>query len=126
LEPAAGDGAFLQHMPGADWCELSRGRDFFEYDERVDWIVTNPPWSQIRPFLTHSFKLADHVVFLMTVNHAWTKARLRAADEAGFKIAGILLMDTPWTFPQSGFQLGAVYYQRGWKGDVSLTTLVGN
>ena len=86
----------------------------------MDWIVTNPPWSQIRPFLIHAFKVADQVVFLMTVNHAWTKARLRIAKEQGFGLRTLLLVDTPESFPQSGFQLGAVHYQRGWGGSVNI------
>ena len=42
----------------------------------MDWIITNPPWSQIRRFLQHALSLADHVVFLFTINHLWTRARL--------------------------------------------------
>ena len=120
LEPCAGDGHFLRYLPSAEWCEIKQGRDFLSYQGRVNWIVTNPPWSQIRPFLQHSFKVADNVVFLMTVNHAWTKARLRIARENGFGLRTLLLVDTPKSFPQSGFQLGAVHYERGWKGAVDL------
>ena len=29
LEPCAGDGNFLAHLPGADWCEIKRAKDFF-------------------------------------------------------------------------------------------------
>lgn len=123
LEPCAGDGHFLQHLPDAEWCEIKRGRDFFSYDQRVDWVLTNPPWSQIRPFLEHAFRIADHVVFLMTINHAWTKARLRIARNNSFALRTLLMVDTPACFPQSGFQLGAVHYQRGWSGPVILSAL---
>lgn len=58
-------------MPGADWCEIKRSRDFLCYAAPADWIITNPPWSRIHEFLTHSFTLAADVAFLMTVNHAW-------------------------------------------------------
>jgi hypothetical protein len=54
------------------------------------------------------------VVFLMTINHVWTKARLRIAREHGFGLRALLLVNTPRWFPPSGFQLGAVHYQRGW------------
>jgi len=54
LEPCAGDGAFLEALPrGAEWCGIKRGRDFLQWRGRVDWIITNPPWSQIRVFLRH-------------------------------------------------------------------------
>src|ERR1043166_3962728 len=58
------------------WCEIKAGRDFFAWTEKVDWIVTNPPWSQIRAFLRHGMKVADNIVFLLTINHVWTKARI--------------------------------------------------
>ncbi|HRI83475.1 MAG TPA: hypothetical protein PLF88_13610 [Opitutaceae bacterium] len=122
LEPCCGEGRILHCLPrGACWCEIRRGRDFFAWTEPVDWIITNPPWSQIRPFLQHAMKLADHVVFLLTINHVWTKARLRDIREAGFGIREILLVDMPPEFPQSGFQLGAVHLQRGWRGRITLS-----
>ncbi|MFN0067504.1 MAG: hypothetical protein ACKVYV_07690 [Limisphaerales bacterium] len=59
----------------------------------------------------------------MTVNHAWTRARLRDAKQAGFRISRIILVDTPRSFPQSGFQLGLIVYSRGFAGDIALTEL---
>lgn len=123
LEPCCGEGHFLRHLPGADWCEIQKGRDFFAWNKRVDWIVTNPPWSQIRPFLAHSMQVADHVVFLMTVNHVWTKARIRDIRDHGFGLKEIALVEMPPEFPQSGFQLGAVHVSRGWTGPVTLSDL---
>ena len=67
-----------------------------------------------------SFKIADQVVFLMTINHAWTKARLRIARENGFGLRMLLLVDTPHSFPQSGFQLGEGHYAKDWFGAVDL------
>ncbi len=105
------------------WTEVKRGRDFFDWDQPVDWIVTNPPWSQIRDFLCHAMEMADHVVFLFTINHLWTKARLRDIRNADFGIREIVLVDMPKNFPQSGFQLGAVHLQHGWKGKITMGEL---
>lgn len=103
------------------WCEIKQGRDFYAWSEKVDWIVTNPPWSQIRRFLWQAMTVADNVVFLLTVNHVWTRARMRDIRNAGFGLKEIVLVDMPPSFPQSGFQLGAVYLKRGWTGPVKLT-----
>jgi hypothetical protein len=84
-------------------------------------IVTNPPWSQLRKFLQHAMSLADHVVFLLTINHLWTRARLRDVKAAGFGVREIVLLDTPKSFPQPGFQLGAAYLRRRWTGPITLT-----
>jgi len=116
LEPCRGAGHFHRFLANAAWCEISEGRNFFDWKEPVDWIVTNPPWSQIRAFLQHSMSLASDIVFLMTVNHVWTKARIRDIQEAGFAIKEICLVEMPKEFPQSGFQLGAIHISRGWKG----------
>ena len=123
LEPCCGDGTFLKYMQGSDWCEINKGRDFFDYNKKVDWIITNPPWSKIRKFLQHSMELSDNIVFLMTINHLWTKARLRDIKKARFGIKEIMLLDTPKEFPQMGFQLGAIHLQKGWGGDIKLNDL---
>jgi len=128
LEPFRGTGIFyhaLGRQPGTTlrWCEIDEGRDFFEYSMRCDWIVSNPPFSQFKSVLKHSFELAENVVFLVTLNHALgLKARLRLCDEYGFGIREVLLVDTPpKPWPQSGFQVGAVHWQKGYQGDVKIT-----
>lgn len=121
LEPCCGDGHFLRFLPGAEWCEIKEGRDFLTWEGKVDWIVTNPPWSEIRAFLGKAMSVSDHVVFLLTVNHVWTRARVRDIRDAGFGLKEIVLVDMPDSFPQSGFQLGAVYVARGWTGPVTIT-----
>jgi hypothetical protein len=35
--------------------------------QKVDWIITNPPWSQMRRFLQQAMSVADHVVFLISL-----------------------------------------------------------
>lgn len=117
LEPCKGTGnfieAFKEHDLETDWCEITKGKNFFNYDKKVNWIITNPPWSQIRTFLNKSMEISDNVCFLMTINHLWTKARLRDIKEKGFGIKEIIIFDTPTNFPQLGFQVGMVYLKKG-------------
>lgn len=123
LEPCSGGGAFLRYMPDALSCDLDRGTSFFLWREPVDWIVTNPPWSKFQQFLLHSLNLATHIVFLVTVNHLWTKARMRMVRERGYGIRHILTMDSPPQFPQSGFQLGVIHLERGYCGPTTIEHL---
>ncbi len=123
LEPCSGQGNFMRFLPGARSCEIKRGEDFFEWQERVDWIITNPPWSHIRDFLQHSIKMADNIVFLMTVNHVWTKARIRDIYGSGFALKEICLVEMPESFPQSGFQLGAIHIARGHHGPIQFSDI---
>ena len=47
LEPFKGEGNFYNHLPDfvkKDWCEIEEGRDFQEYAEEFDWVISNPPF----------------------------------------------------------------------------------
>ena len=123
LEPCCANGNILRFLPNADWCEITKGKDFFEYTNKVDYVFTNPPWSQIRAFLNHSMELADNVYFLFTINHLWTKARLRDIKSHNFGIKEICIFDTPKEFQPSGFQCGMVHLQRGYIGEIIFSEL---
>ena len=78
LEPCKGEGAFMKYLPeDTKWCEITEGKDFFQFNEKVDWIITNPPYSKMRKFIQHSMEVSDNIVFLTTINHLWLKARLK-------------------------------------------------
>jgi hypothetical protein len=99
LDPARGQGAFFKALVAygclTDWCELEQGRDFLQYQGRVDWVLTNPPWSKFLPFLKHAMRLAPNIVFLASLSHFMFKARLRALEEAGFGLREALLVPSP-------------------------------
>src|SRR6266487_663103 len=119
LEPCRGSGNFQRAMERYGktlWCEISEGQDFYAFNEKVDWIITNPPWSDIRGFLRHSMQVPAIIVFLVSVHHTFTRARLRDLREFGFGIKEIRYYDVPLPFTQSGFQTGAIYWKRGWLG----------
>lgn len=120
LEPCKGKGAFLKYLPNADWCEIKEGRDFFDYDKHVDWIVTNPPYSIFNQFLKHSFELADNVIFLMPV------AKVLKSWEIISMIRGYGGIKAMWLVPANkcgfffGFPAAAVYFKKDWKGSTDI------
>lgn len=129
-EPCYGKGAFLRafkkcNLTKVTKLELDKGQDFLEWKGKVDWIITNPPWSKARDFWTQAYKTSDNVIFLITINHLIAlKRRLRDMKKAGFGIKEIYCIDTPpdpW--PQSGFQLGAIHVKKGWRGHIKFTGL---
>lgn len=68
MEPCKGEGAFLNYLPeNSDWCEIVDGRNFYDYNEKVDWLVTNPMYSDFNRFLEHSFELSENIVLLVPV-----------------------------------------------------------
>jgi hypothetical protein len=126
LDPCRGQGAFYKQYPKTekkDWCEISQGRDFFQYEKTCDWIITNPPWSLIKPFIIHSCKLAKNVCYLITFNHFSTKHRIRILHEMGYGICEFFGVDTPKTdsWPGSGFQLGVVHFQKDYVGSIKVS-----
>lgn len=125
LDPSRGEGAFYDCFPDDAekfYCELSEGTSFFDFTEHVDWIVTNPPWSKMRDFLKHGMSVSDNIVYLCTLNHFLTRARLRDLREYGFGIVEFYGTDNPpKPWPASGFQLGAAWLKRGYTGPIHLT-----
>jgi len=119
LDPCKGDGAFLRHMPGADYCELQEGKDFFEWTEPVDWIISNPPYSVYSEWLRHSFTVADNIVYLIPINKAFNSSSMLQATVEWGGIAEIVHIGpgSALKFPV-GFAVGAVHYKRGHKGGI--------
>ena len=128
LAPARGQGAFHDRFPAClarHWCEITEGRDFLDWHEPVDWVMSNPPWSRLRDFSRHAMRIAPNIVWLAPLTNLTTKARLRDLDEAGFGIAELVLIDTPKGWPQSGFQLVAAWLRKGHSGGWSVVRLAG-
>lgn len=130
-DPCAGDGAFSEQFPkqkfAPTWFEITEGFDFLSHPgqpKSYNWIITNPPWSKFVDFLVQSMRVSSNVVFLVTLNHFQTRARMRMIEEAGFRFREILLIETPpKPWPQSGFQVAAVHIKHGWEGDCKFSKL---
>ena len=123
LEPSKGEGALIKYLPSADWCEITEGRDFFTCDEKYDWIVGNPPYSIFADWLRHSFRLADDIVYLIPIIRCWVSSRI-IKDIKGFGgIKMIAVYDEQnfkdWTI---NFAIGAVHFQRNYKGGCEVIT----
>lgn len=125
LEPCKGTGNFLRYLQNADYCELKEKKDFLLVKKHYDWIVTNPPWSKMRIFLKKAMEVADNIVFLVTINHLWTKARLRDMKEMHFGIKEILMIpEKTKDFPQTGFRCAAIYLQKNHKKYIKLSEMI--
>ena len=62
LDAFRGKGAFYNNYPAdveKDWCEIDEGKDFFEYTDHVDWIITNPPYKYCTDFILKALELVD-------------------------------------------------------------------
>lgn len=124
LDPCSGDGAFYDLLPnGSDWCEIERGRDFYAWTDRVDWIMGNPPYSHLLAWLRHSFDVADNVVYLMPLHRVFASSQF--LDDL-FSWGGVVHIrrygtGTIWGFP-FGHALAAVHYRRGYGDGTTWST----
>lgn len=127
LEPCKGDGVFLKYLPPhTEWCEIQDGRDFFKWAEPVDWIFGNPPYGKIfNDWLKHSYQIAKDVVYLVPLNKLWNSTiRVRFCLTAG-NIKHLRLYgdgaSLGWDY---GFPVGALHFQRNYRGPM-YTTIYG-
>ena len=120
LEPCKGDGAFYNHFEGnKDWCEIREGKDFFDYNKTVDWIITNPPFSVFDKFLLKSFEVSENVVFFCPLIKAFKGIKLDKQIRLYGDIKEILHMGTgsQHGFP-FGFSVGCIHYKRNYTGNI--------
>ena len=123
LEPCKGDDAFYSHNAFTDWCEIQQGKDFFDFEETVDWIITNPPYSIFAQFLEHSMEIAQDIVFapIKLDKFLSSKKRHRMYIHYGFGIKELIRLpekiERP--FPQTGFQYYAIHMSKGYSGPIN-------
>lgn len=70
-DPFRGGGAFYDNFPARNkksWSEIKEGEDFFDFNEKVDWIISNPPYSKYTEVMQHSYDIADNIVYLIPLN----------------------------------------------------------
>lgn len=47
LEPFRGEGSFYNNFPdfvNKSYCEIEEGLDYKDYNNKIDWVITNPPF----------------------------------------------------------------------------------
>lgn len=123
LEPCRGTGAFYDQFPAEKaWCEISDGKDFFEWDTEVDWIITNPPFSIFDRFLEHAFSVSKNVVFFCPLNKVFKSMKIDRAIQNYGGIKEVIHMGGGGRhgFP-FGFPVGCIHYEKGYDGPINYT-----
>ncbi len=120
LEPCKGEGAFLKYLPAdTKWCEIVDGVNFYDFNEKVDWIITNPPYSDFDRFLDHSFELADEVVLLVPIAKIFkSMGTLKKIRKFGWIKKVWLVGASKCGFP-FGFPCGAFHFSKNYRGETA-------
>ena len=102
LDPCRGAGVFYNNLPKCkkDWCEITEGRDFFEYKEKVDLVISNPPFSMWNKWLDHTCEITDRFCYLIGAMNL-TDHRIRELHKNGFGITAIRWVRVDWWFSHS-------------------------
>lgn len=128
LDPCKGDGAFLQFMPqNSDYCEIREGKDFFEYNKKVDWVIGNPPYSIFKEFLEKSFEISENVSFLVPTNKIFQRQIIMNMIGKYGGIRSIIIYGSGSLigFP-FGFSVGNFHFEKGYKGETKIIMGIDN
>ena len=102
LDPCRGGGIFYDNLPECkkDWCEITDGKDFFDYKDRVDLVISNPPYSIWNKWLDHTCEITDKFCYIMGVMNL-TDHRIRELHKKGFGITSVRFLAVDWWFSHS-------------------------
>ena len=102
-EPFRGEGAFFRHFPDCIklWAEINEGRDYKDFTDTVDWIITNPPYklnekncffSLVKEFAP---RVKKGICFLTSgvCLQSLTPLRLKELEEMGWYVASQIVVN---------------------------------
>lgn len=71
LDPCRGEGVFYNLFPkkAAYWCEITEGKDFFNWKNPVDWSIGNPPYSLTRKWFRHTYTITEQFLYLIPLRN---------------------------------------------------------
>ncbi len=102
LDCCLGGGVFYDNLPECkkEWCEIEKGKDFFNETEKYDLIIGNPPYSLWNDWLDKTMELTDKFCYIMGILNM-TPQRLGRIIRNGYGITQIELIKIDWWFSSS-------------------------
>jgi hypothetical protein len=91
LDPFYGEGIYYNNFPSnnKEWCEILKNKDFFDYNNDVDIICSNPPYSIFDKVIEKSIELKPRIIsYLININNLTTK-RIEIFNNAGYGLKKI-------------------------------------
>lgn len=97
LDPFKGEGAFYNqypHVAEKEWDEIREGRDFFAREvASVDWIVTNPPYSEFDKTLQKSCAVCRKGFAYVVELNKLRPRRIAMCTAKGFRVVSIYVFE---------------------------------
>jgi hypothetical protein len=89
FDPFYEGGVYYNAFPTENkiFTEIAMGKDFFEFKDEVDMIVSNPPYSMIDKVLEHSVSLKPRVISYLIGQGNLTTRRIENMNKHGYGLA---------------------------------------
>jgi hypothetical protein len=124
LDCSKGGGVFYNNYPTnciKDYCEIEENRDFFNYNDKVDWIIGNPPYSLWTKWINHTVNITDNFCYIFGAFNL-TPSRLQIIYDKGFIATHFHICKVNWWFSPSFI----IVFKKGNQEDNILTTTKGD
>jgi hypothetical protein len=95
-DPFRNSGSYYNQFPEGnpkEWSEILDGRDFFEFDGKVDIICSNPPYSCMNRVIEKCIELRPRVVSLLVGMMNFNPKRIEMFEKAGYRLTRFHLTD---------------------------------
>jgi hypothetical protein len=124
LDPCAGSFniyRWFEYLDGVvpDFCEIALpyGKDFFEYWEKVDYCIMNPPFSLFCEFILHAMEISDNIVVVVPMYKIGDNMRaLNAIRDYGGIVEELIIGPGSLIGWRFGFPCAVYYIKKGYTG----------
>jgi hypothetical protein len=103
LDPSMGDGVFFDNLPVyciKDYCEITMNKDFFNYHDKVDLVIGNPPYSLWNKWIKHTMEITDKFCYIFGCFN-FTDKRVKDILDNGFGLTKFHILKIDWWFGHS-------------------------
>tara|TARA_Y100001972_G_scaffold125157_1_gene175798 strand:- start:6865 stop:7377 length:513 start_codon:yes stop_codon:yes gene_type:complete len=117
-DPFKNTGNYYNQYPNDNkvWSEILDGKDFFEYDEEVDIICSNPPYSMIDKVLKKSIELNPHTISYLIGQNNLTAKRIEDMNKSGYGLYKVCMLKV-WDWYGLSY---IVYFKKGAKNCIDI------
>jgi hypothetical protein len=90
-DPFKNSGSYYNQFPTENklWSEILEGKDFFEFNEQVDIICSNPPYSMIDNILKKCIELKPRIISLLIGINNLTCKRIELMNKNNYGLTKI-------------------------------------
>jgi len=90
-DPFYGEGIYHNNFPTENkiYSEIAMNKDFFEFNDKVDLIVSNPPYSILDDILKHSVELKPRIISYLLGHGSVTPRRMEYMKSQGYGLISI-------------------------------------